>query len=199
MSTENPRPSERVSRELVESAQQGDKEALAQIIRLTQTDVYTLALRLVGDPDEALDVAQEAYVRALRGLKKFRGESAFSTWLYRVTANTAYTYKTKARRRRAESLEAMRSDARFDVKTSEPGPERIAMGTIAYEDVVAALDRLSPGARAVVVLKDVYGLTHEEIADSLGISVTACKVRLCRARQRLKEILTSKGSAAATV
>jgi len=192
------RPRIDISQDILEAAKRGDQEALAQIIRMTQGDVYTLALRLVGNPEDALDVTQETYLRALRGLSKFRGDSAFSTWLYRVTANTAYSYKAKARKRRTEPFSDADVERETALSSNDPSPERAAIASIAYEDVIRGLERLPAGSRTVVVLKDVYGFTHEEIADALGISVTACKVRLFRARQRLKDLLTSKGSAAAS-
>jgi RNA polymerase sigma factor (sigma-70 family) len=192
------RPRIDISQDILEAAKRGDQEALAQIIRMTQGDVYTLALRLVGNPEDALDVTQETYLRALRGLSKFRGDSAFSTWLYRVTANTAYSYKAKARKRRTEPFSDADVERETAFSSNDPSPERAAIASIAYEDVIRGLERLPAGSRTVVVLKDVYGFTHEEIADALGISVTACKVRLFRARQRLKDLLTSKGSAAAS-
>lgn len=192
------RPRVDISQEILEAAKRGDQEALTQIIRMTQGDVYTLALRLVGDPEDALDVTQETYLRALRGLSKFRGDSAFSTWLYRVTANTAYSYKAKARKRRTEPFSDADVERETALSSNDPSPERAAISSIAYEDVIRGLERLPAGSRTVVVLKDIYGFTHEEIADALGISVTACKVRLFRARQRLKDLLTSKGSAAAS-
>ena len=193
----HPHGASRIDPELVTAAQQGNRDALEQLIRLTQNDVYTLARRLVGDPEEAFDVAQEAYIRAIRSLDKFRGDSAFSTWMYRITANVAFTNRSRAKRRRAESLDRLASENMPVPASREGGPERSAITAIAYEEVVEALDKLPEGSRAVVVLKDVYGLSHEEIAESLGITVAACKVRLFRARQRLKEMLTARGSAAA--
>ncbi len=197
MSEVHPKRSDRVDPELVSAAQQGNPEALEQLIRLTQNDVYTLARRLVGDPEDAFDVAQEAYVRAIRSLHKFRGDSAFSTWMYRITANVAFTHRARAKRRRAESLERLESEKAPVPASGDQPPDKAAITAIAYEEVLDALDRLPHGSRAVVVLKDIYGMSHEEIAESLGITVAACKVRLFRARQRLKETLTAKGSAAA--
>jgi RNA polymerase sigma-70 factor (ECF subfamily) len=197
MNEAHPQRSDRVDPELVAAAQQGNPQALEQLIRLTQNDVYTLARRLVADPEEALDVAQEAYVRAIRSLNKFRGDSAFSTWMYRITANVAFTHRAKAKKRRAESLERLASEKLPMPASNDEPPERAAITAIAFEEVVEALDRLPEGSRAVVVLKDIYGMSHEEIAEALGITVAACKVRLFRARQRLKDALVARGSAAA--
>ncbi len=90
---------------LIERARRGDSDAFAQLVRSHTDDMYTLAYRLTGDRDLAADVAQEAMIRAWRGLGGFRGDAAFSTWLYRITANTAWTHRNRQRRRRWAPLE----------------------------------------------------------------------------------------------
>lgn len=177
-----------VTVELVEAAKRGDDGALEELIRRSQTEVYTLALRLVGNEEDARDVTQETYIRVLKGLKRFRQESAFSTWLYRITANTAYTYLAKRKRRMAESLDEMAETTEAPPDTS-PGPEALAMSGDSRQRLLDALSQLSMSDKAVVVLKDIYDLPHDAIAAELGISVAACKVRLFRARRRLKDAL----------
>ena len=169
-------------RELVTRAQQGDRAAFAALVRQHQDEVYTLARRLVGDPHLASDVAQEAMIRAWRALPKFRGDSRLSTWLYRVTVNTAWTHRERARRHRSASL---------DEYTQVPAPYGADHPEVAGETLElrgrlrAALDNLPESQRRVVVLKDIYGWSHADIAESMGITVTAAKVRLHRARARL--------------
>jgi RNA polymerase sigma-70 factor, ECF subfamily len=92
---------------LVLAAQAGDRPAFDELVRRTYVDTYTLALRLTADEEDARDVVQEAYLRAWKGLDRFRGDAQFSTWMYRITANAAYTTVKKRRRHRAESLEAL--------------------------------------------------------------------------------------------
>ncbi len=174
--------------ELVESAKEGDEKAIEELVRRTQIDVYTLAYRLVGNEEDARDVVQETYIRVIRNIRRFRGEAAFSTWLYRVTANTAYTLMAKRRRRMAESLDEM-AETMEPPADEAPGPEALAISGDARDLLVAALSRLSPSDRMVVVMKDIYGFPHEEIAAELDISVSACKVRLFRARKRLRDVL----------
>ncbi|MGH8945244.1 MAG: RNA polymerase sigma factor [Acidimicrobiia bacterium] len=169
-------------RELVDRARRGDRAAFAALVRAHQHEVYTLARRLVGDPHLASDVAQEALIRAWRAMPKFRGDAKLSTWLHRITVNTAWSHRKRARRHSWPSIEELRE---------LPAPEGIDHPVFAGEildlrrRLKAALDRLPVAQRQVVVLKDVYGWSHAEIARSIGISETAAKVRLHRARARL--------------
>jgi len=168
--------------ELVSRAQKGDRAAFAALLREHQDEVYTLARRLVGDPHMASDVAQEALIRAWRALPRFRGDSRLSTWLYRITVNTAWTHKKRAGRNRATSI-----DDHLDVAAPAGADHPEVAGEILElrGRLRLALDRLPDAQREVVVLKDIYGWSHSEIAESMGISVTAAKVRLHRARARL--------------
>lgn len=169
-------------RELVGRAQTGDRAAFAALLREHQDEVYTLARKLVGDPHLASDVAQEALIRAWRALPRFRGDSKLSTWLYRITVNTAWTHKRRARRHEGSSIDD-HTDVAAPIGADHP---EIAGEIVELRGRLRqALDRLSDSQREVVVLKDIYGWSHAEIADSLGITVTAAKVRLHRARARL--------------
>ena len=171
---------------LVEAAQAGDRDAFDELVRVTYADTYTLAYRLTGDEEDARDVVQEAYLRAYRGLKRFRGDAQFSTWMYRITANCASTYLAKRTRHRHDELveDAVIADGRPEVD-----PESMAEAELLRDRLSDALHDLPPGLRAVVVLRDVYDLPHEAIATELGISEAAAKVRLHRARKKLRERL----------
>lgn len=169
--------------ELVDAARQGDEVAFEEIVRRTHADTYSLARRLVSDPDDARDVVQEAYLRAFRSIRKFRGDAQFTTWLHRITANCAATHLGRRRRHRHEELDE-------EVAVTDQNPERdpaaSADVTLLRERLEAAIADLPPRLRAVVVLRDVYDLGHAEIAAELGISESAAKVRLHRARRKLR-------------
>jgi len=168
--------------DLIARAQKGDRAAFAALVREHQDEVYTLARRLVGDPHLASDVAQEALIRAWRALPKFRGDARLSTWLYRITVNTAWTHKKRASRHRASSIDEFTDVAApVDADHPEVAGEILELRGRLRE----ALDRLPDAQREVVVMKDVYGWSHADIADAMDISVTAAKVRLHRARARL--------------
>ena len=157
--------------DLLAAAKTGDRSAFDELVRATYAEAFTLAYRLTGNEEDARDVVQEAYLRAYKGIRRFRGDAAFSTWLYRITANCAATYLGKRTKARHEDI---------DEQTSLADERR---------RLTEALGQLPPDMRAVVVLRDVYDLPHEAIAAELGISEGAAKVRLHRARRKLRERL----------
>ena len=172
--------------ELVAAAREGDRGAFDEIVRRTYVDTYTLAVRLTATEEDARDVVQDAYLRAWKGIRRFRGDAQFSTWMYRITANTAATVSGKRRRQRTVHLDEVADPVETEVAMH---PELATENTELMGRLSAALDELPPRLRVLVVLKDVYGLSHEDIAEELGISVTAAKVRLHRGRKRMRDLL----------
>lgn len=169
--------------QFVLAAQQGDEAAFRRLVEATYRDMYTLAIRLTGDEEDARDVTQEAYLKAHRSLAGFRGDARFSTWMYRITANCAATYVQRRSRHRHDPL--------FDdMAIAETGydsdPEYHSDVSDLRGRLNTAIAALPPKLRSVVVLRDIYELPHEAIAQELGITVTAAKVRLHRARHRLR-------------
>jgi RNA polymerase sigma-70 factor (ECF subfamily) len=171
--------------DLVARAREGDHAAFGELVRRTQNEVYTLALRLTGKPDLASDVAQEAYIRAWRAMARFRGDAAFTTWMHRITVNTAWTVLRRARRHEGLPLD----DVPAIVDDRAVTPEQAGEMSELRSTLQQALGELPLQQRTIVVMKDVYGWSHAEAAEALGISVTAAKVRLHRARKRLRELL----------
>jgi RNA polymerase sigma-70 factor (ECF subfamily) len=171
---------------LVVAAKSGDRCALDELVRRTYADAYTLAFRLTGNEDDANDVVQDAYLRAQRGLARFRGDAQFTTWLYRITANSASTLLLKRRRAATEPLA---EDFAVPDLRCDRDPEWRAASQEERVAVAAALADLPCRLRQVIVLRDIYDQSHRVIAVQLGISEAAAKVRLHRARRRLKELL----------
>jgi RNA polymerase sigma-70 factor, ECF subfamily len=167
--------------ELIDAARGGDSDAFGELVWRYRNSVYTLAVRLVG-PDLAPDVTQEALIRAWRAMPRFRGDAALGTWLHRITVNTAWTLRKRATRHEAHPLE----DTLVDPGT---GPERAGELAEVRAELGDAVNQLSPGQRAVLVLRDVYGWSHAEVGRELGITQTTAKVRLHRARKRVRAIL----------
>lgn len=171
-------------RALIAPARAGDPGAVDALVRATYDDTYTLALRLTGNEEDARDVVQETYLRACRSLPGFRGDAQFTTWLYRITANCAATTLVKRRRTRTEPLP---DDPQVPDPRTDRDPEWRAAAGDDRARVAAALGDLPVRLRQVIVLRDIYDLPHSAIATELGISEAAAKVRLHRARRRLKD------------
>lgn len=174
-----PRPN-RVT-DLVRRAQQGDHAAFRTLYGEHVGRVYALCLRLTADRAQAEELTQDAFVRAWERLASFRGDSAFSSWLYRLTVNEVFQSRRAARRR---ALRVITSD---DPGELEPQGREAPAGL--GLDLERAVARLPPGAREVFVLHDVEGYRHEEIAQLTGIAVGTSKAQLFRARRLLRKVL----------
>ncbi len=175
----------------LELAQQGDNECFGELVKMTYKENLSLALKLVGNLEDASDVLQEAYLRAFRSLRRFRGEASFQTWMYRIVSNCASTHLADLRKKLRERPLSETSDIdRSDVEEKDSLMHWVAVRF----DIEAELKRLPSKLRSVVVLRDVYGFAHQEIAEKLGISEATAKVRLHRARKRLAQALSWLGS-----
>ena len=176
---------------LVERAKAGDPSAFGSLVQRHQHEVYTLAVRLVGG-DHALaeDVAQESFIRAWKALPRFRGDAALSTWLHRITVNTAHTHRAARHGSRRLPWSWCRMSS-ISSKDSDPQmhTENLGLRTVLTE----ALASLKEDQRTVVILKDVEGWSHGEIAETLDITIGAAKVRLHRGRKRLRDRLEEVG------
>ncbi len=169
----------------VRSAQRGDMKAHEIIYRQFSGPVYTIALRMTGSPTVAEDILQETFVEVLRGIAKFRGEASLATWIRRIAVSRCLMHLRAAwTRRRQLFSEIAGVDGTYEIPANEETPE-LAM------DLEAALDTLSPTARAVVWLHDVEGFTHEEIASMMNRTRSFSKSQLARARKRLRERLAA--------
>jgi RNA polymerase sigma-70 factor (ECF subfamily) len=174
---------------LVQRCAAGDDAAFAELVAEHQRMVVQLAINLLGDRDEALDLSQDVFIRVFRTIGQFRGQSALRTWIYRIAINQARNrHRFWRRRRRADQVSldvhvAEHGDFRCG---AELGPDRI----LAQKELAArlreALDGLPFDQRTVIVLREVDGLSYEEIAFSLGVAVGTVKSRLTRARQTLR-------------
>ncbi len=171
-----------------EHYKQAARSEFDEVVRLTFRDVYTLARRLAENDADAEDVLQESYRRAWQGLPKFRSESEFSTWMYRIVANTSSNHYKKRKRHSHADFDDV-PEKTFGISGGE---EEAAENSMLQRKLQAALQSLRPNLRKVVVLRDIYDLTHADIAKELGISETAAKVRLHRARRKLREIMTNQ-------
>ena len=182
---------------LVRACQRGEDGALDALIRATYADVYSLCRRMLANPDEAADATQEVYLRVTRSVLGFRGESAFGTWLHRVTVNVCLT----ALRRRSKAREtgtaasatpfAVPGDPRAErLAGREAGPEELAERGDLAARCEAALQLLPEDARTVVVLRDIEGLSTRDVAELLDVSENVVKTRLSRAHAKLRALVS---------
>lgn len=177
-----PLPAQPISAE-IRAAQRGDTAAFEAVYRAHVARVHALALRLTGDRQRAEQLVQDAFVRAWRKLESFRGESAFATWLHRLTVNVFLLEARKAKR------DLFREGAEYPIEESA-GPRRApSLDQDDRIDLERALTRLSEGARVAFVLHDIQGYTHQEIAEMSGVAASTVRVQLLRARRRLMEEL----------
>lgn len=180
-------PRELVPLELVEACKAGDEAAWRRLVEATHREVYSLCLRILNDPDDAAEATQDAYLKAWRGLGGFRGDALFTTWLYRVATNAAISKQRSRKRRRTYEMGA--EDEVLAQIPAGGSTETTAGANLDVRALERELRDLPEHYRTAVVLRDVYGLTIEEIADRLKITQTAAKVRVHRGRKRLKEKL----------
>ncbi|HUN90809.1 MAG TPA: RNA polymerase sigma factor RpoE [Burkholderiaceae bacterium] len=186
--------------QLVERVQRGDKAAFGLLVTKYQRKIMRLLSRLIRDAGEVEDVAQEAFVRAYRALPGFRGESAFYTWLYRIAINTAKNHLVAAGRRPAtvdtESDSAERYDGAESLRDVAT-PDALLLSKEVGEAVNRAIDRLPEDLRRAIVLREIDGLSYEEISTALNCPIGTVRSRIFRAREaiaaELKPLLDSTG------
>lgn len=178
----------------LDAARRGDVRAFNRLVEAYQRLAYNVAYRTLGNPDEAADATQEAFLSAFRAIGEFRGGS-FKSWLLRIVVNACYDQLRRRQRHSTASLEALHEEGDGDLALSDarPGPESAALSSETVAVIQAALDHLPDDQRMVAVLCDVQGLSYEEAAVALGIAVGTIKSRLSRARARLRLELAARG------
>jgi RNA polymerase sigma-70 factor (ECF subfamily) len=180
-------------RALVERFRQGDRAAFNELVARHSEQVYKLAHNLTGNSGDAEDAAQEAFLRIYRSLGRFRGASAFTTWLYRVVVNVCID-EMKRRRRRPIPASSLKDDDTYDIAACAPAhqtPNPVHELERSHRDEIVrkAVNSLPPHLRFVVILCDMQGLSYEEAASALGAGVGTIKSRLHRARMALRDAL----------
>ncbi|MBI3323897.1 MAG: sigma-70 family RNA polymerase sigma factor [Candidatus Omnitrophica bacterium] len=184
---------------LVRRCQAGQSEAFDQLVVRHQQQAFAVAIRLLGDRDEATDVAQDAFIRAYRGIGRFRGEAKFSTWLLAIVINLCRNRRRWWARRRQviggsldEPVETEEGSLPHQVADDAPDPSAQAVTREQSRFVMQALQALDEEARTVIVLRDLEGLSYEEIAGVLKCRIGTVKSRLSRARFRLRGLLDGR-------
>lgn len=179
---------------LIERCQKGDRTAFDELIRRHSERAYKYAFRLTGNAEEASDVVGDAFVRVFNAMKNFKGQSAFTTWLYRIITNCFLDLRKKDRSKQTTSLDAMLQtpDGEMARQIEDPNrnPYQEAERSSREDRVMLAVDQLAEYQKAMIMMFHVEMLSYEEIAEALDLPIGTVKSRLNRARLSLREILT---------
>lgn len=182
--------------ELIEAAKNGDQTAFAQLVEAHQAMAYNLAYRMTGNPEDAADLTQEAFLNAWRGLARFGGQSAFSTWLYRLTSNVCIDFLRKEKKRISLSmtLDDGAEERQAELPDERYSPHRELERKEAADTLQAGLSALSPEHRQVLLLREQVGLSYTQIAQALNLEEGTVKSRIARARISLRDFLKKSGN-----
>jgi len=179
-------------KELVERVQAGDKQAFDLLVLKYQHKLVKLVSRYVHDHAEALDVSQEAFIKAYRALPKFRGDSSFYTWLYRIGINTAKNHLVSQGRRPPDNDIDAQDAERYDIESrlkDQESPEALAQRDQVQDTVVSAIGDLPEDLRTAITLREFEGLTYEEIAEAMDCPIGTVRSRIFRAREAIDKRL----------
>ena len=183
---------------LVREIRAGDGDAFETLVREHQTRVYNLALRMTGSEEDAQDIAQETFLKAWRTMGKYRGECSLGSWLYRIASNLSIDLLRKNKRQQREkivSLEDNGEDGRtLELPDLREEPQTILEREENRRAVWACLEKLPEEQRLILVLRDVNGLSYEEIGASMGLEMGTVKSRIFRAREKLANLLLDRGT-----
>jgi RNA polymerase sigma-70 factor (ECF subfamily) len=177
---------------LVERSQAGDRRAFDLLVLKYQHKIVQLVGRYVRDPTEAMDVAQEAFIKAYRALPTFRGDSAFYTWLYRIAINTAKNYLVAARRRPVDYDLDLQDPEQYDVQVrlkDTDTPEGLLLTNEIRHTVEKAISQLPEDLRTAIILRELEGMSYEEIAQAMDCPVGTVRSRIFRAREAIAKRL----------
>ena len=184
--------------ELAARARDGDQDAFEQLVRDNEKRIYTLALRMTGSREDALDLAQDAFFQAWKALPTFQGESSFATWLYRLASNVCIDFLRREKRRKDISMTVSLDDEEEERQAELPdhrhSPEREVERRELREDIRRGLMSLSEEHRQVLVMRELSGMSYAEIGAVLKLEEGTVKSRIARARVALRKILVKDGN-----
>ncbi|MEO0616533.1 MAG: RNA polymerase sigma factor RpoE [Pseudomonadota bacterium] len=179
---------------LVKRVQKGDKSAFDLLVLKYQHKIVNLVSRYVRDADEALDVAQEAFIKAYRALPRFRGDSAFYTWLYRIAVNTAKNHLVAAKRRPMDYDLDLQDPDQYEMHArlnTTDTPEAVALRDETQQQINRSINELPPDLRTAIILREIDGMSYEEIAQTMECPVGTVRSRIFRAREAISKGIAS--------
>ena len=182
--------------EIIRSVLRGNVNDFEKLVTAYEKNVYNIALRMVGDPEDAADMTQETFIKAYRALSSFRGYSKFSSWLYRIASNVCLDFLRSRSRHPQVSLSTVDEDDRatFELPDMRQNPEEQLMKKLGMEAVRRGLEQLPEQQRQILVLRELGGLSYAELAQTLGLEEGTVKSRIFRARKRLCALLLCDGN-----
>lgn len=182
---------------VIQSVLDGDVNAFETLVKEYEKNVYNLALRMTGNSEDAADMAQEAFIKAYNSLTAFRGDSKFSVWLYRIVSNVCLDFLRSRSRKQTVSLSTENDDGEeveLDIADETHSPEQLLDRSLTRDAVRRGLAALPPDHREILLLREIQGLSYEEIADVLGLEAGTVKSRIFRARKKLCSFLIKDGN-----
>lgn len=184
-------------KDLVRLARAGDQSAFEALVTAYEKKIYNLSLRYLGNREDAMDASQEVFLRVYRFLNGFQEESSFSTWIYRIGVNVCKDILTQKKRRAEQSLEMQDEDDEsrtVEIADERYDPEILYSGRELQDALCTAITELPPKLREILLLRDVHGLSYEEIGEALSLESGTVKSRLARARENLRKKLLQNGN-----
>lgn len=179
----------------IEAARNGDQEAFGQLVRLYEKRVFALTTRMCRNPADAEEAAQEAFLAAWQGLPFFRGDSSFSTWLYRLASNACVDLLRREGRHQAAAGPSLNDEeAAIDAVDTAPSPQTLAERAELKEQIEAGLAALPPDYRQVLILREMHQRSYQEISDILSLDLGTVKSRINRGRKQLRKFLLESGN-----
>ena len=182
---------------VIQAVLDGDVNAYEALVKKYEKNVYNLALRMTGNSEDAADMAQEAFIKAYNSLTSFRGDSKFSVWLYRIVSNVCLDFLRSRSRKQTVSLSTENDDGEeveLDIADETHSPEKLLDRSLTRDAVRRGLAALPPDHREILLLREIQGLSYEEIADVLGLEAGTVKSRIFRARKKLCSFLIKDGN-----
>lgn len=183
--------------QIVQRVLQGDVNAFEKLVLEYEKSVYAITQRMTGNAEDAADMTQETFIKAYNSLSSFRGDSKFSVWLYRIATNVCLDFLRSRSRKPTVSLSVEDDDGEeveLDIADESQSPERLLERGLTRDAVRRGLNALSPEYRQILLLREIQGLSYEEIADVLTLEVGTVKSRIFRARKRLCAFLLADGN-----